>query len=329
MNLRTIEIFVTVVEDEGLTAAAKRLNLSQSAVSQAITSLEEALGHKLLDRSVRPARTTLVGNDFLQRAVALLDCARELEQVTDLSLKRTLPHLRIGIVDSFASVVGPHLMQELEDLAAQWTVTSSLTDVGTRALMERRVDFLITSEEPRPDTDLLWLPIAEEPFFIIAPKALKSKASSLRYLVREVNFVRYGHSSFIDQKAEIYFREHGLRPRERYRLDTTDAVLAMVRGGLGWSISTPLCVLKNIPRSSDFMFLPLHPPMIRTLFLVSRKAEGNNLAHRIAEVSRRIFAKHCVPAIQRLDDWITVKVFQDEAEARGHAPVRMKRKQTG
>jgi len=304
MNLRAIEIFVAVVEDEGLTAAGRRLNLTQSAVSQAITSLEEAIGQKLIDRTVRPARPTLFGSDFFHKAVDLIERAHELEQVTDLAMGKTLPLLRIGIVDSFAATAGPFLVQELSSIAARWTVSSSANDTGTRALLERRVDFLITSDESKRETSLVWRPIFEEPFIIVAPKSLSASASSVRTLLRAGELIRYGEASFLDQQTEIYFREHSLRPQEKYRLDTSDAILAMVCAGIGWAITTPLCALKSLPPDADVIFRQLRPSMKRRLFLVSRDNEVGSLGEHIAAAARRSVEKHCIPAINKMAPWL-------------------------
>lgn len=304
MNLRAIEIFVAVVEDESLTAAGRRLNLTQSAVSQAITGLEEALGQKLIDRSVRPARPTLFGSDFFHKAVDLIERAHELEQVTDLAMGKTLPLLRIGIVASFAATAGPYLVRELGNIAARWTVTSSANDIGIRALLERRVDFLITSDESRKESGLVWRPIFEEPFIIIAPSSLSDSAASVRTLLRAGEFIHYGEATLLDQQAEIYFREHSLRPQEKYRLDTSDAVLAMVCAGIGWTITTPLCALKSLPPNPDVIFRQLRPSMKRRLFLVSRDSEVGTLAEHIAAVARRSVEKHCIPAINEMAPWL-------------------------
>ena len=55
-DLRALETFVAVCDANSMVLAAERLGLSQSAVSQAIKSLEESLGLVLMDREVRRSR---------------------------------------------------------------------------------------------------------------------------------------------------------------------------------------------------------------------------------------------------------------------------------
>ena len=54
VTLWGIEVFLATAEEGAISAAARRLGVSPSAVSQQLSSLEAALGTALLDRSARP-----------------------------------------------------------------------------------------------------------------------------------------------------------------------------------------------------------------------------------------------------------------------------------
>lgn len=56
IDLRALEAFVAVCETGSMTAAAKRLQVSQSAVSQSVAALEREQGTDLFDRDSRPPR---------------------------------------------------------------------------------------------------------------------------------------------------------------------------------------------------------------------------------------------------------------------------------
>lgn len=64
--------FVAVAEEGGLSAAARRLHLSQSALSQAVQSLERQLGVQLLNRSHSGTTPTAAGETLVRRARAIL-----------------------------------------------------------------------------------------------------------------------------------------------------------------------------------------------------------------------------------------------------------------
>ncbi|NVO13947.1 MAG: LysR family transcriptional regulator [Rhodoplanes sp.] len=75
-RLGAMRAFVAVAEEEGFSAAAKRLGLSPPAVTRAVAALEEALGTRLLRRTTRVVRLTEAGRTFLidcRRILAALD----------------------------------------------------------------------------------------------------------------------------------------------------------------------------------------------------------------------------------------------------------------
>lgn len=307
LNLRMIEVFVAVVQRDGMTNAAHHLGMTQSAVSQAVTAIENGLGVQLIDRSTRPMQLTLFGTTFYERAVELLRRSRELEQLVDMQQNAQLPLLRIGMVDSFASTVGPQLLGEIATLASRWSVSSGVQSTNCKALTEQRVDLIITSEDVGRSTKLLALPILREPLFIVAPKNAtlpEGDASGLEQLGERLPLIRYSPGAFLGRHVEIYLRYHGIDLPRQYEFDTADAILAMVKAGLGWTITTPLCVLKSQAVREDFQFLPLHSELAtRTLRVVAHNDEHSALWERIAATARTALKHQWIPQIKRLAPW--------------------------
>ncbi|GAA2354334.1 LysR family transcriptional regulator [Catellatospora methionotrophica] len=98
MELRQLEYFVMVAEEQNFTRAAERVHISQSGVSAQIRQLERELGAELFDRSTRAATLTVAGKAALEHARAALAAAGAVSQavgeVTDLIRGR----LTIGMV---------------------------------------------------------------------------------------------------------------------------------------------------------------------------------------------------------------------------------------
>ena len=98
MTLEQLRIFVAVAEREHVTAAASALNLTQSAVSNAVAALEARHGVRLFDRVGRGVVLNAVGRSFLPEARAVLASAQAAE--TALS---DMGALRRGRLAIFAS----------------------------------------------------------------------------------------------------------------------------------------------------------------------------------------------------------------------------------
>ncbi len=308
LNFRLLEIFVAVVHANGMTGAAAALNLTQSAVSQAVGNLEASVNAKLIDRGTRPLKLTLLGDIIYKRTVEILDKVRDLDRAVDLQLNNSLPVLRLGIANSVASTVGPHLVRKLDTLAAQWIIWSGFAETSIRSLVERRVDFIITSEEPPAQTGFISIPIFEEPYLLVVPAALAETHRSIEALAAVAPFIRYGSQTFIGQAIDAYFQRSGLVPPNRYRLDTSDAVLAMVEEATGWTISSPLLVLKARITSPRFRCLPLpRTAPVRRVFLIALASEDNAIAHQIAEATRSALIENCLPKLQEISPGATFR----------------------
>ncbi|GKY88026.1 LysR family transcriptional regulator [Sinisalibacter aestuarii] len=76
-NMDDLPVFVAVVEQRGVTAAARALSMPKSTVSAALSRLEQGLGLRLVERNPRGLRLTSEGETFFRRAQLILDEARE------------------------------------------------------------------------------------------------------------------------------------------------------------------------------------------------------------------------------------------------------------
>lgn len=137
-----IEIFATVVEAGTITAAADRLRLSKSRVSEAVIGLEARLGARLLDRTTRRISPTEAGRIFYERCRRALDEAQA--GVAEVMARQDTPvgHLRIGAPEGFADrYVIPALASFLE--ANPQITVEVVEDVHMTGLVENRLDLSI------------------------------------------------------------------------------------------------------------------------------------------------------------------------------------------
>ena len=110
MDTATLKTFLTVVDSQGFSNAAKKLYISQSTVSQQIKALESELGCDLFNHSQRKFQITEEGELFYQRAKEMLAL-----YLTTLEEFKPSPHadkaLRVSIAMhvTLAGLVTPSL----------------------------------------------------------------------------------------------------------------------------------------------------------------------------------------------------------------------------
>src|SRR6266849_11098303 len=71
-RLTSLTAFVRVVDDGGFSAAARRLNMSTTMVSNHVQALEDRLGVRLLNRTTRKVSLTEIGKAYYERSSQIL-----------------------------------------------------------------------------------------------------------------------------------------------------------------------------------------------------------------------------------------------------------------
>ncbi len=135
MDLKQLEHFVAVADEQNFTRAARRLHIVQSGLSASVRALEEELGTALLIRTTRRVELTATGRAFLPEARRVLSASVEARQV--VARLQGLQHgtLSIGIIQGLAPLI------DIPDLLARFRAACPLVEIrltsgGSRPLIE-------------------------------------------------------------------------------------------------------------------------------------------------------------------------------------------------
>lgn len=115
MLLRQMQFFVSVVEENSFTEAAEKHFVSQSAVSQAIHTLETELGVKLIERKNRGFRVTAAGEYFYRKSKMFLSDLDAIRKETIRLGSDQEMVLNIGYINLYA---GPELLETIAEFSA-------------------------------------------------------------------------------------------------------------------------------------------------------------------------------------------------------------------
>lgn len=303
VTLWGIEIFLAAAEEGAISAAARRLGVSPSAVSQQLSGLETALGAVLLDRSSRPMRMTPAGAMFRRHAQVMLNAAQEARAELARADLAGLTTLRLGMIEDFEADVTPHL---LTDLAADLRGCRFLLETGPShrlidQLESRALDVAVTADMPdEPASDAGWRevhPILREPFVAVAPPG-KTPA--------DLPLIHYTARHLMGRQIGAHLARLGLRPASRFELDNYHAILAMVANGAGWAILTPLALHKARRFRTAVEVSPLpFAPFERSLSLSARAGVLQDIPGQIATRLRRRIDDDVVQPLLALWPWMT------------------------
>jgi len=250
MQLPDLAAFLAVATDRSFSAAARRLNRTQPAVSQAVRRIEDELGERLFDRSSRDGTLTEAGRLLQDYAGRLLSLAGEAQMAV-----QELQQVRRGRVIMGANEAAVHsLLPHIERFAAEHPqVAIEVRRMPSRqiaaAILDRSIDFGVLTFSPL-DRGVQTLPLGGDDIVLLtAPK--HPLAGRRRVTLEEV-----GREVVIAHNDPSPTRERVLRAYERRRtsiniqiaLPSLDGIKRAVEMGIGVALLPRRCALTEIAR---------------------------------------------------------------------------------
>ena len=149
MNLKQAHYIKTIAECGSITAAAKKLYVSQPSLSQMLRHVEEELGVEIFDRSVTPFHITYAGEKYLHAAQVMLAAQEQLESEIREIRHDHSGRLRLGVSVSRGLQVLPLVIPKF---AAQYpNVKLELIESGSDTLdamiQEGKIDLALAAIE--------------------------------------------------------------------------------------------------------------------------------------------------------------------------------------
>ena len=282
LNLRQLEIFSAVVDAGSFTAAAEKLYLAQSTVSDNVRALEELLHLKLFHReSKRRLTLTLEGKRVYRYAQDILGrCSALTLGASTVPAQSLLP----GYMARFAR----------ENPACRCTLLCGDSAAVQQMLLNGDIHLgFVGSADDRQD--LIYEPIAEDRLVLITPNtprfaALKTQGVLGRELFREP-FLFRERGSGTQKVIDNYLSEIRLDPQVihtvAYVSDPT-VLQRLVAEGTGVSILSALAVQEAVAAGQLLQFELDETPVRRSIYMARRrKSSMSSPARTFAELVRK------------------------------------------
>ncbi|WP_222864439.1 LysR substrate-binding domain-containing protein [Micromonospora sp. WP24] len=296
MELREMRAFVAVLEEGSLSGAARRLHVSQPALSQQMNGIERQLGVQLLVRSSTGVRATEAGATLLGEARAVLARYDQAVAAVTRHTGQGDVVLRLGIPLELPADL---LSGPLTDLADAYPATRvqalhMSTSAQVAALRAGELDVGLVREHPvGPDLDAVLvveerlgvLIEAQQAVRLAGPDGIRLDAlAGLDW----VGFPRSGSPTWYDEVTAI-LRSHGLdpgrTPPEGQGLIAPVKLAAVTAGG-AFALAPPNWQ-QPIPESLTWAPLVGHPLVRRTWASWPASSRRRDLGHLIAALDHR------------------------------------------
>ena len=272
MDFAALQFFKAVVDEGGISAAARKLHRVQSNVTTRIKQLETSLGTQLFIRDKRRLVLSPAGEMFLGYAEQLLQLSKEARgAVLGGTPQGTL---RIGTLESTAASRLPPLLSRYHRKypAVRMELTTGTNDALLEAVLARKLEAAFVVESAGA-AQLDVAPAFDEELVVVAPKS-HARIRSARDVGADT-VIAFPAGCAYRRRLQRWYAASELVPERVLELASYHAIVACVAAGTGIAIM-PQSVLNAVRGGENLAVSPLAKNEGRvTTCLVWRKGESS------------------------------------------------------
>lgn len=304
-EFRSLQAFVVTAEQGGMTRAAQVLGLTQSSVSQTISALEAVVGKQLFDRTVRPIVLTSAGHALLRHGQKIMKQVQQAFVAASEAEAGELSTLSIAMPESLANVLGPRLYRRRRDLSSFWRISNGLM-LDQRAKFNSHIADIMITEESNI-SDLMSVErhlILAEPYVLIFPRNFDLPMELGQHL-SERPMIRFSLQSSVGRQTEAQLERLRLKIPAQIEFDSCTGHTTAVAYGLGWGISTPLCLFQVPELIDDITVVPIgRGKFRRRMTLIAREGSLGTAPEIVTSECRAILREEVFPEILGKLPWL-------------------------
>ena len=272
--------------------AAERCNVSQSALSTALSELESQLKLKIFERDNRKVLITPIGKEVLQRAQQVYLQIEDLERLAEVQKKPLSFPISIGLIPTIAPFFLPKILPELrkEYPHAEIKVVEEQSHVLVDQVRTGEIDTAVIAL-PFPCEGLLSMEFWQEDFYWVAPEGetdteLKD-ISSESLAKHKLMLLSDGHCLKDQILDACRFKEHG--NEHSFGATSLTTLIQMVRGGLGSTLIPEMALEQLITPQSGLKAVHLkeNGPHRRIAFILRPNYTRTNSIEALIKLAKK------------------------------------------
>ena len=281
MNFKQLETLYWAAKMGSFTAAAKRLNSTQSTISMRIQDLELDFGVELFDRSQRTARVTAKGRELVKYVEQLLNLTAEIRQ--RMSAPESIPGtLRLGVAEMVSVTWLPALIQVLHERYPK--IVLELDEALTQDLVSRLrsggLD-LIMAPGRMPQYDLHTRSLGTVEFVWMATPDLGVPDGRVNARdLQQWPIIALSRESYHHSRIEGWFRSGNAYYRHIYTCKSFGVAASLASAGLGGTL-LPIDYFQDQVNSGRLKVIETDPPMTPVEFTATLSMDGNQPINEI------------------------------------------------
>ena len=272
-SIRILKNFLVIVRHKSVAAASREIGLTPAAAGQQIQQLEEEIGIELFDRTKRSLTLNTNGRALIEPIQEIIARYESLGSNLKSELSGTIV---IGaLVSSLMGAFGKTLNElKLRYPDLEIKLLAGLSSNFLDQILEGSIDGAIVTESPFAlPQNIQWTELYREPMILITPAPTKKDARLSPSKIK-LPFIRFERNTWTGHLVDQTIKANKLVIEESMELNSVEAIIELVRQGIGYSIVPKLA---NIQWENDRQLAIqklVGKPIYRKVGLLERKKHG-------------------------------------------------------
>lgn len=297
-NLDFLRAFVAAADAKTIKGAAFELDISPSAVSQAIAKLEGQIGQPVFVKHARPLRMTPVGARLLEEARSILQLTEGLlERVNgaDLSTQK----IRVGMGESVTGTISPWLITSLMARVGQLETQTALSFPLIEMLRNDELEVVIAPHAFLNEERFVRLNLYEEEYLLVSNEKVERHPKAIRQFAATHPFIGYTTGSFDEIQMERILRTLNIRPSKRVLVSSSYEMVGLIERINGWSLMTPsnLWCGRQFVKNITYTPMPEGHRHHRCMWAVGDRMRSLEAVMLTSKLAREIYAREMIPEL--------------------------------
>jgi len=284
MQLHQLEYVLAVAKYSSFTRAAEEINISQSSLSQQISTLEKELGINLFVRTTRSVYLTSVGQDFVTHAMRIMSEVNATHQCMQEYLSVDKGQLTIGVIP----VVGHYPIPELlagfnrDFPGVKLSLIENQDDSLLEMLDSSKLDAAIV-QHADIDSPFQYFPLYTDRMVLLASSKnhLASKKSVELKELKKEKFILTPLTSGHQHDFIKACKHEGFEPKILMTCSSVKTMLGLARENMGVTVLSSKVAISSISPDSGICLLELTPLIERKIFLTIQKSANVSPALKV------------------------------------------------
>ena len=272
-SIRLLKNFLVIARHKSVAAASREIGLTPAAAGQQIQHLEEEIGLTLFDRTKRSLSLNTNGRSLIEPIQEIIARYETLGSNLKSGLSGTIV---IGaLVSSLMGAFGKTLNElKLRYPDLEIKLLAGLSSNFLDQILEGSIDGAIVTESPFTlPQNVQWTELYREPMILITPALTTNKGAKSPPRIK-LPFIRFERNTWTGHLVDQTIKANKLPIEESMELNSVEAIIELVRQGIGYSIVPKLA---NISWETDRQLAIQKLPgktIYRKVGLLERKKHG-------------------------------------------------------